>query len=144
MQRLLQNCRGNCKTSAKCAKRWAQWLRQWLEAALSCGERRCQRQCVHIDAHSDDSFAISSVARVFRPCRKIHLFPREKHAEKDVFKKFCNSPCCDDNLTNACQRRKLSRCVSCRRTKATKRKTRFRFAVKRFQYQHQCKLKVSC
>ena len=52
--------RGNCKSIAKCAKRWAQWLRQRLEAALSCGERRCQRQCVHVDAHFNDSFEITS------------------------------------------------------------------------------------
>ena len=41
--------------------RWAQWLRQRLEAALSCFERHCQRQCVHIDAHFDDSFEITSL-----------------------------------------------------------------------------------
>ena len=39
--------RGNFKTCAKCTKRWAQWLRQ--------------RQCVHIDAHFDDSFEIASI-----------------------------------------------------------------------------------
>ena len=30
------------------------------QAALSCGERRCQRQCVHVDAHFDEAFAITS------------------------------------------------------------------------------------
>ena len=80
-KRLVCNCktkpsqyiRGNFKTSAKCAKRWAQWLSQRLEAALSCGERRCQRQCVHIDAHLDETFAITS----FGSCclfRNIRLF----------------------------------------------------------------------
>ena len=41
--------------------RWAQWLKQRLEAALSCGERRCRRQCVQVDAHFDDSFAMTSI-----------------------------------------------------------------------------------
>ena len=54
---------GNFITSAKCVKRWTQWLRQRLEAALSCGERRCQRQCVHVDTHFDDSFEITSLER---------------------------------------------------------------------------------
>ena len=65
--------RGNCNSIAKCAKRWAQWLRQRLEAALSCGERRCQRQCVHVDAHFNDSFEITSLINDTQPYNLTHI-----------------------------------------------------------------------
>ncbi len=34
--------------------------RATAEAARACGKMCCQRQCVHVDAHYDDSFEITS------------------------------------------------------------------------------------